>query len=105
MNPVPEPGRVASGLLAVVIHVLFFGLLFFGISWQKQPIDPVFVEYWEETPPEPKPEPSKPEAARESPQRELPKPKPVPTQAAVEPPKPQPKPAPAAAPERMPFAR
>ncbi len=48
----PEPGRLASGLFAVLVHALFFGLLFFGISWQKEQINPVFVEYWEPTPPE-----------------------------------------------------
>ncbi len=59
---VQEPGRVASGVLAVIVHFVFFGMLVFGISWQKKTIGPVMVDLWEELPPvkvtpQPKPEP------------------------------------------------
>ena len=36
LHTVKEPGRVASGALAVMVHLMFFGLLVFGISWQKK---------------------------------------------------------------------
>jgi colicin import membrane protein len=50
MHTVDEPGRVASGLLALVVHLLFFGMLVFGISWQKKIVGPVMVDLWEELP-------------------------------------------------------
>ena len=31
-----EPGRGAAALLAVLMHILFFGLLVFGINWQSK---------------------------------------------------------------------
>ncbi len=50
MHTVDEPGRVASGLLALLVHLLFFGMLVFGISWQKKIVGPVVVDLWEELP-------------------------------------------------------
>lgn len=50
MHTVDEPGRVASGILAFLVHLLFFGLLVFAISWQKKIAGPVMVELWEELP-------------------------------------------------------
>ena len=50
MHTVDDPGRVASGILALVVHMLFFGLLVFGISWQKRIVGPVVVDLWEELP-------------------------------------------------------
>ena len=43
---IDEPGRVASGALAVLVHLMFFGLLVFGISWQKKIAGPIVVELW-----------------------------------------------------------
>ncbi len=50
MHTVDEPGRVASGILALVVHLLFFGMLVVGISWQKKIVGPVVVDLWEELP-------------------------------------------------------
>jgi len=50
MHTADEPGRVASGILALVVHMLFFGLLVFGISWQKKIAELVVVDLWEELP-------------------------------------------------------
>jgi colicin import membrane protein len=50
MHTVDEPGRVASGILALLVHLLFFGMLVFGISWQKKIVGPVVVDLWEELP-------------------------------------------------------
>ena len=50
MHLVDEPGRVPSGILALTVHLLFFGMLVFGISWQKKIVGPVVVDLWEELP-------------------------------------------------------
>ena len=95
MHAAPQPGRAASGLLALFVHMLFFGLLLFGVNWQKQEVGPVFVEYWKELPPPPKStrtkvepktakvEPKSAKPAPKPPKRQLPVPTPVPTQAVV----------------------
>jgi len=88
----PEPGRAASGVLAVIVHVLFVVMLVFGIRWQQRPPEPMVVELWREVPaskPEPAPRPVEPTPPPPAPRAE---PKPP------EPPKPviQPKPAPPA---------
>jgi colicin import membrane protein len=88
-----DPGRVASGVLALAVHLVFFTLLVFGISWQKKINLPVVVDLWEELPPvrveapppkvEPKPAPPepKPKVAPPPPKVEAP---PQPTQADIE---------------------
>ena len=95
MHTVNEPGRFASGVLALVVHVLFFGFLFFGISWQKKINLPVEVEIWQDltpAPEPPKPEPPKPAPEPPKPVPEVKKepPPPPPPPKVVEPPKPSP---------------
>lgn len=84
----PEPGKVPSAVLAVLVHVLLAVFLFFGVRWQSSQPEAVMVELWvsppvaekvEPTPeikpeikPEPIPEP-KPEV-KPAPQVETPKP-------------------------------
>jgi len=82
--------RTVSGALALVMHLLFFALLVFGVTWQKREPAAVVAELWSNlpapkaalAPPPPKaePEPPKPQPKAEA--------KPVPR---VEP-KPAPKP-------------
>lgn len=93
-DAVHDPGRVASGVLALGVHLLFFALLVVGISWQKKVTLPVVVDLWEELPAPPRveapapgaelkpapPEP-KPKAAPPPPKVETP---PQPTQAEIE---------------------
>lgn len=55
--PVERPGL--SGLLALLVHALFLGLMVFAVSWQTRPA-PVVAEIWDalpgpETPPPPAP--------------------------------------------------
>ncbi|HWH47468.1 MAG TPA: cell envelope integrity protein TolA [Burkholderiales bacterium] len=83
MLAVDEPGRVPSGILAVVVHLLFFGMLVFGISWQKKIAGPVVVDLWEDLP-EPVRKVSAPPPKVDTP------PKPVP-EVRKEPPPPPPK--------------
>ena len=87
----PQPGRVRSVILAVLVHAIFFALIYFGVSWQSRLEAPYQAEIWDKLPPAPKavqrpaPEPPKPEP---------PKPEPEPPKPAVEPPKPEVKPEP-----------
>ncbi len=64
----PEPGRIPSGMLAVGVHLAFFALMFFGVSWQTRIVEPIVVDVWEELPsqkvapePAPPPPPTKPQ--------------------------------------------
>ncbi len=54
MHTAQDSGRVASGVLALTVHVVFFTLLVFGVSWQKKITVPVMVDLWEDLP-EPEP--------------------------------------------------
>jgi colicin import membrane protein len=82
----PEPSRLPAFLLAVAVHAVLLGFLYFGISWQNN--DPVAVEaeVWDMSvqtaaaptlPPPPAPEPE-------------PEPEPVPPPRPAEPPPPPP---------------
>jgi len=73
----PAP-KLAAGVLALGVHVLFALLLVFGVSWQTQQPAPVMVDLWEALPapapaPRPRPEPVK----APEPVKEVPAPKPV----------------------------
>ena len=45
-----EPNRLASGLMALMVHALFFALLMSGLRWQSQPVEDFAVELWEALP-------------------------------------------------------
>ena len=93
-----EPGKVLSGVMAVVVHAAFFILLVFGMSWQRRETPAVVVDLWSNLPPSPavkapEPEPApKPEAKPPPPP---PEPRPVPKIA----PKPAPEPKPVVKPD------
>ncbi len=62
----PEPSRLPAFMLAVVVHALLLGFLWFGISWQNTEPVAVQAEVWDmsvqsaaapELPPPPAPEP------------------------------------------------
>ena len=94
-----DPGRIASALLSLAMHLVLVAVLIFGVRWQNRLPETVSVELWEppqavqppkpeprvETPPPPKPEPrvERPDIVEKAPP---PKIKPAP--------KPEPKPAP-----------
>lgn len=78
-----EPGKVPAGILAVLVHLLFIGLLVFGVSWQNIPPAAVTAELWSSLPPAPAPvreAASKPEpkVVEPTPPKEAPKPEPKP---------------------------
>ncbi|MGH8744624.1 MAG: hypothetical protein ACREUY_10145, partial [Burkholderiales bacterium] len=69
-----EPGRTASFLLAVLMHLLFIGLLIFGISWQNRQPQVTEVDLWNNLPAPPRPvELPKPEIKEVKPPPEPPK--------------------------------
>jgi colicin import membrane protein len=45
-----EPGRLPAGILALLVHVLFFGLLVFGVQWQNKEPAAVTVDLWDSLP-------------------------------------------------------
>lgn len=91
----PQPGRIRSVVLAVLVHGIFFALIVFGVTWQSHEEAPYQAEIWDRIPkpaaPPPKPvapAPAKPEP--EPPKPEPPKPEPVKPEEKPEPPKPDP---------------
>jgi colicin import membrane protein len=80
-----------AGLLAVLVHVIFFAFMIFGLNWKTYPTEPVMVDLWNSLPPavqpaikaappppEPKPVQPPPEAAPLPPRIETPPPPPKP---------------------------
>ena len=51
----PEPGRGAAAFLAILMHVLFLGLLVFGLSWQSRYPQVTTVDLWSNLPAPPRP--------------------------------------------------
>lgn len=95
-TPQEQPGKLASLVLTITVHLGLALFLFFGVNWQSKPPASLEVELVAAPPPsrpapipEPKPEPPKPEPPKPEPKPEPPKPEPKP-----EPPKPEPKPEP-----------
>jgi len=87
----PEPGRSAAAFLAILMHVLFIGLLVLGISWQNRHPQVTTVDLWSNLPAPPRPiEPPQPAPEVKAPPPPKPevKPEPVPE------PKPEAKPEP-----------
>jgi colicin import membrane protein len=82
--------RTVSGALALVMHLMFFALLVFGVSWQKREPAARVAELWSNLPPLPAPRVEPPPKAEPAP------PKPEPKVVAKPVPKPEPKPQPKA---------
>lgn len=85
--------KAISGALALVMHMLFFALLVFGVAWQKRETPPMVAELWSELP--------APKVAAPPPRVE---PKPVPRVEPKPAPKPVPKVEPKPAPKPVPKA-
>jgi colicin import membrane protein len=74
--------RAISGALALVMHLLFFALLVFGVTWQKREPAAVVAELWSNLPapkaaPAPPPPKAEPAPPKPQPKAES-KPKPAP---------------------------
>jgi len=53
MNPAidrEQPGKIASGVMAVLVHLVFFSFLFFGVNWQHRPPEPIVADLWSSLP-------------------------------------------------------
>lgn len=84
--------KTVSGALALAMHAMFFALLVFGVSWQKQrSSDTVVAELWASLPPLPAPKVEAPLPPEVKPQPAPPKPAPKAEPKPV--PKAEPKPA------------
>ena len=91
----PQPGRVRSVILAIVVHGIFFALIFFGVTWQSHPEAPLQAEIWDRIPksePSAKPVQPPPEPVKDEPKPEpvKPPPEPVKEEPKPEPPRPDP---------------
>ncbi|MEO5677780.1 MAG: cell envelope integrity protein TolA [Usitatibacter sp.] len=85
-----QPGRLRSIFLAVAVHLAFFALIIFGVSWQSSPTPPMQAELWDKLPPAPsRSAPSRPEPALPKPDPPRPDP-PKPDPPKPDPPKPDP---------------
>jgi colicin import membrane protein len=85
--------KTLSGALALVMHLMFFALLVFGVSWQKREAPPLVAELWSSLP-APKAAPPPPQVEPKPVPKAEPKPPPPPKVEAK--PKPEPKPVPKA---------
>ncbi|MFZ9405915.1 MAG: cell envelope integrity protein TolA [Burkholderiaceae bacterium] len=82
-RPPRSPGRSRALVLAILMHLFLFALLFVGLKWQTRPDDVVQAELWvppsSPVPPQVQPEPPRPEPTPEPPPPPpAPVPKPVP---------------------------
>lgn len=49
--PYQEPAKVRSGVLALLVHMLLFAVLMFGVSWRRpEPTPVVYVDLWSAPP-------------------------------------------------------
>lgn len=77
MSTLLQRDKSRARALAVLMHLLFLGLIVFGVSWQKKPETPVTAELWSNLPPMPQTAPPK-VVAPPPPAEPEPPPKPVP---------------------------
>lgn len=85
--------KTLSGALALVMHLMFFALLVFGVSWQKREAPPLVAELWSNLP-----------APKAAPPPPMVEPKPVPKAEPKPPPKVEPKVEPKPEPKPVPKA-
>lgn len=61
-----EPGKVWAGVLSLFVHLLFLGVMIFGLSWQTRQPEAISVDLWSKLPVQGRVQPQK-EAVREEP--------------------------------------
>ena len=54
MNAIPRPAphKLSAGALALLVHSMFFSLLYFSFSWQMKPPQGMVVDIWDSLPSE-----------------------------------------------------
>ncbi|ARO88994.1 protein TolA [Nitrosospira lacus] len=87
-----EPGRVPAGVLAVLVHIIFFAFMIFGLNWKTYPPEPMMVDLWSNLP-----QPEQSPVIKATPPPPVPKPvqpppdaKPLPPEPKMPPPPPKP---------------
>jgi colicin import membrane protein len=61
-----EPGKFPAAVLALLVHLALFAVLFFGVQWRSSEPEAVTVELWDRPPaPAPAPTPPTPEITPE----------------------------------------
>lgn len=50
-----EPGKLPAGILAILVHALFFVFLVFGFSWKTERPEGMVADLWSSLPPPPQP--------------------------------------------------
>lgn len=50
--PKAEPYQLSAGALALLVHAMFFSLLYFSFSWQMKPPQGMVVDIWDSLPSE-----------------------------------------------------
>lgn len=48
----PEPYKLSAGALALLVHIVFFSLLYVSFSWQMKPPQGMVVDIWDSLPAE-----------------------------------------------------
>lgn len=101
-----EPGLLRAAVMALLVHLIFFAFMVFGLSWKNDPAETMVVDLWsdlpqpgkptpvvKEIPPQPEPvrQPPQPVKAKPEPAKETPPPQPEPVR--IEAPPPSKKPA------------
>jgi colicin import membrane protein len=102
MHEYPDPGKITSAILATLVHLILFSVLYFGVQWQNSEPETVAVELWDRMP-SPPPSHAAPETVIPPPEAN---PEPVP-EPVVEPKveaKPEPSPLPKIEPKPIPKA-
>ena len=46
----PEPYRFSAGVLALIVHLVFFAVLYFGVHWQSRTPESFVVQMWDNLP-------------------------------------------------------
>ncbi|MEP6606311.1 MAG: protein TolA, partial [Nitrosospira sp.] len=45
-----EPGLMPAGVLAVLVHLIFFAFMIFGLNWKTYPPEGMVVDLWSSLP-------------------------------------------------------
>jgi colicin import membrane protein len=73
-----DPYKLSAGALALLVHAIFFSLLYFSFGWQMKPPQGMVVDIWDTLPSEVDEQPAVAVPQPEKPQLEAPKQEPVP---------------------------
>lgn len=46
-----DPNKLPAAILAIIVHIAFFALIIFGVTWQVKHPTPITAEIWDSLPP------------------------------------------------------